>query len=64
MESDPAETQNLAASEPQRVKDLENQLTCIVCRGRTTPGYVQKNDTGYWSDLTWLTQESYEAAAK
>ncbi|MCA8990445.1 MAG: arylsulfatase [Planctomycetaceae bacterium] len=64
LENDPAETQNLAASEPQRVKELENQLTRIVCRGRTTQGSVQQNDTGYWSDLSWLTPESYAAAAK
>jgi hypothetical protein len=35
--------------------------TDIVLNGRTTPGAVQANDTGYWDSLTWITEAQYNA---
>ena len=61
LKDDPAEKTNLAASHPDRVKDLTAQITEIVTRGRTTPGKAQPNDTGHWSDLTWIEKSAYEA---
>jgi arylsulfatase A-like enzyme len=44
LEADPGETTNLAASEPQRVKELAGILARAIRDGRTTPGPAMKND--------------------
>lgn len=64
LSADPGETINLAGKFPARVQALQQQLTNIVCNGRTTPGTKQSNDTGYWNDLTWLTPDRYESLAE
>jgi len=56
---DTAETNNVAADHPQIVTMLTQQITDIVRNGRTTPGQTQSNDTGYWQDLTWMTEADY-----
>lgn len=61
LASDPGETRNLAGEMPDVRFRLTQELTDIVCNGRTTPGRKQDNDTGYWSDLTWLSKARYES---
>jgi arylsulfatase A len=60
LASDPGETKNLANMQPEFGFRLMQQLTDIVCNGRTTPGTKQPNDTGYWKDLTWLSEARYD----
>lgn len=47
---------------PELVKRLKSKLTDIVLNGCTTEGKVQKNDTGYWKDMTWITESQYDVA--
>lgn len=61
LAADPAETKNLANEKPTIGFKLMQQLTDIVCNGRTTPGAKQSNDTGYWKDLTWLSEARYKS---
>ena len=61
LATDPSEENNLAPQRADKVKELKAKVTEIVVRGRTTPGVRQKNDTGYWRDLTWLTPDQFEA---
>ena len=44
MQNDPAETTNLHAHKPQRVKDMIARLRQLVAAGRSTPGQPQHND--------------------
>lgn len=60
--ADPGETRSMTALHPERVEELQQQATEIVLKGRTTPGAVQANDTGYWKDLTWITEAAYHAS--
>ena len=62
--SDPSESKNLAADHSDRVDALTKQATDIVLNGRTTAGPIQKNDTDYWQDLNWITQEQYRSRQK
>ncbi len=59
LSADPAETVNLAAKHPERVKSLTEKINRIIREGRTTPGIPQPNDTGYWKDLRWMTATEY-----
>ncbi len=59
LEADPAETKNLVAENPEKALYLQKRITEIVINGRTTPGAVQPNDTGYWKDLTWMTADDF-----
>lgn len=59
LASDPGETKNLVNELPDVGSTLMQKLTEIVCNGRTTPGTKQPNDTGYWNDLTWLSEARY-----
>lgn len=61
LAADPAETMDLASEHPARVTELTNAITHIICRGRTTDGPPAANDTGYWTDLAWLTPAEYDA---
>jgi len=61
LKNDPAEKKNLVKSQPQTVKKLTKQITNIVVQGRSTPGKAQANDTGHWSDLTWISKKEYPA---
>lgn len=63
LSSDPGETKNLAIEQPNVGFKLMQKLTEIVCNGRTTPGAEQPNDTGYWKDLTWLSEARYKSLA-
>jgi arylsulfatase A len=44
LKADPAETNNLAEKEPERVKELAALLAKAIRAGRTTPGVDQSND--------------------
>ena len=59
LESDRAESENVAADYPEVVKRLTAAITRIVTEGRSNPGPRQPNDTGYWKDLTWMTEAAY-----
>ncbi len=61
LSADPGETQNLIAAHAENAAVLRRQITDIVCQGRSTPGALAANDTGYWADLSWLTPEQYES---
>ncbi len=56
---DPSEEKNVIDQYPEIANSLQNKITDIVVRGRTTPGERQQNDTAYWSDLTWLSKDKY-----
>ena len=60
---DPGEESNVFNGNPEIAKRLEKKITQIVCRGRTTKGRPQSNDTGYWDDLAWLTEAEYNKSA-
>ncbi len=60
LKKDPAETKSIAAENPKIVEELTQKITKIFVSGRTTEGKAQKNDTGYWKDLTWITKEEYK----
>ena len=59
LSTDPGETMNLASEHPAKAQQLQEQITEIVVNGRTTPGTPQHNDTGYWKQLTWMTEEAF-----
>ena len=50
LDSDPGETRNLQASEPEKVVALKNLITLQIREGRSRPGLRQENDTfeGEW----------------
>jgi arylsulfatase A len=60
LHEDPVEARNVIEAHRVIAERLEKRATEIVCRGRTTEGAWQANDTGYWQDLAWLTEEAYE----
>ncbi len=55
--SDPSETQNVLDKHPDVAARLTDQITEIVCRGRSSGGAVQPNDQPWWDDLTWMKPE-------
>jgi len=61
LTDDPKESKNLAMEKPELVKELTEKISDIVLKGRTTAGKAQKNDTEYWTELTWITPADYEA---
>lgn len=56
---DPGESKNVIKQNPEIARRLESSLTQIVINGRSTPGNAVPNDTGYWSDLYWLSENGY-----
>lgn len=62
LAGDREEKVNVIAKNAERAKALEEKLTGIVLKGRTTEGKAQANDTGWWKDLTWIPEEEYGAA--
>ncbi|YCM42779.1 sulfatase-like hydrolase/transferase [Verrucomicrobiaceae bacterium 227] len=60
LQADPAEKKNRAAAHAEKVRKLQKKITEIVVNGRTTPGSVQPNDTGYWKELTWMTEADFK----
>ncbi|MDO6801388.1 arylsulfatase [Wenyingzhuangia sp. 1_MG-2023] len=63
LDNDLSEETNLAKKYPKKVKDLTAKINKIIASGRTTEGTYQKNDTGYWSDLSWMTANEYDVLA-
>jgi len=63
LDTDPGEQTNLASKYAEKVQELTGRINVIIASGRTTPGTYQKNDTGYWNDLSWMTTETYNAIA-
>ncbi len=59
LKRDPGEERNVYAKNLTIANDLERKITEIICRGRTTRGLPQPNDTGYWNDLSWITEVQY-----
>ncbi|MBK1833444.1 arylsulfatase [Roseibacillus ishigakijimensis] len=59
LAQDPEEKHNLAPGHPERVLAMKQKLTEIVTNGRSTPGPRVPNDTGYWDDLTWISESAY-----
>ena len=61
LRKDPSEKNNLAKANPGKVKELMQKAKDIVLKGRTTKGKMQPNDTAYWDNLTWISEEEYVA---
>jgi len=59
LATDPEESKNVLEQNADIAASLKQQLTDIVRNGRTTAGAKQNNDTGYWEDLTWMTEQAY-----
>jgi len=63
LANDRVEKNNLASKNAELVKTMLKKLNAIIARGRTTPGPLQANDTGYWKELHWMTQQQYNDLA-
>ncbi len=63
LSADPIEQKNIATVQPEAVNRLTQKINQIVARGRTTEGTIQLNDTGYWKNLTWMTEDQYREIA-
>ena len=61
LQDDPGESKDLSAEHPEKVQQLKKKITELVVNGRTTPGTVQANDTGYWKELSWMTEAEFNA---
>ena len=59
LEKDPGEETNVYGKNVKLAIRLEQRISEIVCRGRTTDGVPQLNDTGHWDDLAWLNEGQY-----
>ncbi len=57
LKEDPSETNNLVASNTQKVDELKTLLTKYITQGRTTPGEHQKNDpiNGEWKQIKFIS---------
>jgi arylsulfatase A-like enzyme len=44
LKNDPGEKRNLAADQPERVKEMQELLESLITKGRSTPGKNQPND--------------------
>ena len=56
LKNDPAESNNLQASNGEKVEELKNLLTKYIEEGRSTPGIAQRNDgeEAVWKQLWWM----------
>ncbi|MGX1928735.1 sulfatase family protein [Flagellimonas sp. 2504JD4-2] len=56
LKNDPAESNNLQASNGEKVEELKNLLTKYIEDGRSTPGIAQQNDgeEAVWKQLWWM----------
>jgi arylsulfatase A len=55
---DEAESTNVITKHPEVAARLEEELTQIVQKGRTTNGKTQPNDgPAWWSDLSWIKKD-------
>ncbi len=59
--ADPGERVDLLSTYPQIAAGLQQEITSIVVNGRTTAGEPQPNDSGYWGDLAWMSEQEYVA---
>jgi arylsulfatase A len=59
LSQDPGESHNVIEAHPEIAERLEQSITQIVIDGRSTPGAKQPNDTGWWKDLTWITEAQF-----
>jgi arylsulfatase A len=64
LATDPGEENNVIAKHPEVAQRLEKEAADLVVNGRTTTGSVQKNDTGYWKDLKWISEAEYKKHQK
>ncbi len=57
LDDDPAETRNLAADQPERVREMTAQLKSLIENGRSTPGPKRKNHPAKnWPGLSWMKE--------
>ena len=58
LKSDPGETNNLYATNTEKVAELKTLLTKHIIEGRSTPGIPQKNDTSKskWKQIEFTKQ--------
>jgi arylsulfatase A len=63
LDEDPGEADDVYGQNVQLAARLEEKITEIVTRGRTTRGLPQPNDTGYWDDLAWMNEGQYDRLA-
>jgi arylsulfatase A len=54
LASDPRERRNVIGQHPEVSEQLVAKITTIVQSGRSTAGEPQPNDTGWWSNLSWM----------
>jgi arylsulfatase A len=56
LKTDPAESKNLQAANPEKVDELKTLLTQYIVEGRSTPGAAQQNDKGdkKWSQINFI----------
>jgi hypothetical protein len=58
LDIDPAESNNLQGTYPDRVEELKTLLTRIILDGRSTPGEPQQNEgMDGWSQISWIKQD-------
>lgn len=57
--TNPAEAKNVIAQHLEIYQALEKKITGIVRNGRTAQGASQPNDTGYCSDLKWMSKAKH-----
>lgn len=63
LQVDPAEKNDVAGKNPERVAQLTNKINQIIARGRTGEGTPQPNDTGYWKELQWMSKQEFDDLA-
>lgn len=59
LQGDPSERRNVIDQHGDLAAQMQSKLTRIVRQGRSTTGKTQRNDTGYWRDLTWMDEMEY-----
>jgi arylsulfatase A-like enzyme len=57
LDQDPKEAKDLSKQHPEMLKQLENTMTQIIIKGRSTPGPRQKNVGEWWPQINWISQE-------
>lgn len=60
LKNDLTEEHDVITEHPELAQQLEKKATDIVCKGRSTPGKPQTNDTGWWTQLTWIDETTFE----
>lgn len=60
LKTDRMEENNVIKAHPELVEAMEKKMNDIICKGRSNPGKPQINDTGWWKQLTSITESQYE----